>query len=563
MVRLIQNIYQFFSNHEIVKKVNKNNNENENESKHEHINENGSGSGSGNQIENENERYRKQTSHMILLLCTALMTKKDFLVDHDKSDYFFPEKFLVSRIFLKTVKNVFQHLKSVNENKAVRGSFNNEISYQVKENNHSLSDDIGHLGNNDQNDKSNNENGKIAYDNNYVIENNLDLLLEYQNFLSTMIPDLGIILLNKIDQISAINDAGIGHQNIGINSNYDESYSNQQNRRKSNSGSSTNKDDNNKNSAESDHDDTSSNEDMSDDSENGADNDSTNKTDNGCRREERMFFVLLEASVFSAGVIRHHSSDESVRKQKNTSNIIENISEELRTVGSFTVICQKRIIQNTEKVTNEIISKLVGVKTNEIISKIIHKMSEIVVQLVVIIRNYSIDSHGKAQLINTKIVGLLCSLLKPFKNYPELVLNCVRVTAKLSLQDNFRAQINSKTAQIKCLIDVLVQEGSICLDVMNGTGEANTINPHNHRNKSNSKIGYTENHGNYSSSNGNSNTDYSSWPYWYTWPLISRIAFTLGNLTTSNSLNRCIDRSRESFFTCILLHIYLLYLIYL
>ena len=28
------------------------------------------------------------------------------------------------------------------------------------------------------------------------------------------------------------------------------------------------------------------------------------------------------------------------------------------------------------------------------------------------------------------------------------------------------------------------------------------------------------------------------WPFWYTWPLISRIAFTLGNLTTSNNKNR-------------------------
>jgi hypothetical protein len=568
-VHLIQSIYQFFSCHENVNKTNKNRNDNGN--KYENINENGSGS--KNQIENENERYRKLTSRMILLLCTALITKKDFIVDHDKSDYSFSEKFLVSRIFLKTVKNMFQHLKSVNEDKAVRGSFNNEISYQAKENNHSLSDDMEHLGNNYQNDKSNIENDEIASNNSYVAENNLDLLLEYQNFLSTMIPDLGIILLNKTDQIGANNDAGISHQNNGSNSNYHELYSNQQNRRKSNSNNSANNHDNNNSNDDDVDDDTSSDENyMGDDSENGTDNDSTNITDNGCKTEERMFFVLLEASVFTAGVIRHHSSDESVRKQKSNFDIIENVSDELRTVGSFTVICQKRIIQNTEKVKNEIISKLVGVKANEIISKFIHKLSEIVVQLVVIIRNYSIDNYGKAQLINTKIVGLLCSLLKPFKSYPVLVLNCVRVTAKLSLQDNFRAQINSKTAQIKCLIDVLVQEGSICLGIMNGTSEANSINPHDHRNNSISSNGNTENHGNYSNGIGNSNTDSSSWPYWYTWPLISRIAFTLGNLTTSNSLNRCGDRSEnrsllayycmficDVFFLLSYFHLYLLY----
>jgi hypothetical protein len=30
----------------------------------------------------------------------------------------------------------------------------------------------------------------------------------------------------------------------------------------------------------------------------------------------------------------------------------------------------------------------------------------------------------------------------------------------------------------------------------------------------------------------------SPWPAWYTWPLISRISFTLGNLTTTNANNR-------------------------
>jgi hypothetical protein len=28
------------------------------------------------------------------------------------------------------------------------------------------------------------------------------------------------------------------------------------------------------------------------------------------------------------------------------------------------------------------------------------------------------------------------------------------------------------------------------------------------------------------------------WPIWYTWPLLSRVAFTLGNLTTTNDSNR-------------------------
>ena len=28
------------------------------------------------------------------------------------------------------------------------------------------------------------------------------------------------------------------------------------------------------------------------------------------------------------------------------------------------------------------------------------------------------------------------------------------------------------------------------------------------------------------------------WPSWHTWPLLSRVCFTLGNLTTTNDANR-------------------------
>ena len=38
----------------------------------------------------------------------------------------------------------------------------------------------------------------------------------------------------------------------------------------------------------------------------------------------------------------------------------------------------------------------------------------------------------------------------------------------------------------------------------------------------------------------NHRTQTQAWPCWYTWPLLSRIAFTLANLTTSNDANRCV-----------------------
>lgn len=552
VVRLIRRIIQFFST------ITKSNNRNESENRNENENENDGGK------ENQNERNHKLTSRIILLLCTAIISKKDVLFDNCESIRTFKKKSLIPKMILKTVKNLFQHLKSVNEIKTVRSSSISEKTYQIKKQSCSGSNDqTEHHSNNISNnnnieDTNYDNNGYHNFDkknkhisppdsttsSNYVIENNLDLLLEFQSSMLVMIPDVGIMILNKIDQIRVGNDAVISHHNSGSNSNNHEYHASKSNHHNSSSSKHVenindddNKDDDVDTSSDSDSDgmsDNNKNDDNREEDGNG------NSAQNNFEKEERMFFMLLEASIFSAGITRHHSCDESIRKLINKFNVIEIVSEKLRAIGSFTVTCQKRIISNTEKMKNEIISKYVGDKANELCLKIINKLSEIVVQLVVIIRNYSTDSDGKSQLINTKIVGLLCSLLKPFKSCPELVLNCVRVTAKLSLQDNFRAQINSKTAQIKCLIDVLIQEGTVCLDVMNGTSEVMSINTYNYQNGNTSSTYNIENHHNNSDNNTNV-TDSTSWPYWYTWPLISRIAFTLGNLTTSNSLNRCIS----------------------
>ena len=60
---------------------------------------------------------------------------------------------------------------------------------------------------------------------------------------------------------------------------------------------------------------------------------------------------------------------------------------------------------------------------------------------------------------------------RPFKGYPELLLTCVRVLAKLSLLEPFRAQINSKPVYVKCLVDAIITESMMCVRVMNELSE--------------------------------------------------------------------------------------------
>ena len=128
-------------------------------------------------------------------------------------------------------------------------------------------------------------------------------------------------------------------------------------------------------------------------------------------------------------------------------------------------------------------------------------MGYMMVQIVGTIRNFSLDSSGRQVLLSNNTICHLSNLLHLFSFNPELCLNCVRVTAKLTLLDPFRTQLNSKPKYITAIAKIINQEGELCKRVMN---HDTTV----------------------------------VWPTWTTWSLLSRVAFTLGNLTTRNDANR-------------------------
>jgi hypothetical protein len=518
-----------------------------------------------------------------------VLSKTEFLDNSDSVPITFPEKKFISVVFLRTVKATFRFLKIHIEKPCIAqnmsSSDNNILSrIEVKEDMKSRSQGRSQSFSVMENENDLPSFGYLADTmSDFIVQNNIDLLLEFQRMFAVFLPNLGSVMIGLMDSMSW--DDGSNSNNTNGNGNGNNGNTNNGNNNGAYNGHNSN---NNSN----------GNSDQRRDSykeETHTIQNSKSKNKNSADDIEKEIFTFLEISIFSAGILRHHSGEELNRKKMNHLNLMENIAEEIRSIGSYTSICQKMIINNIEKTRNEIITKAFGMRKDTLLKTIIEKMSQTVVQLVVVVRNFSLDINGKTQLLNTKMVGLLCSLLKPFKNFPELVLNSLRVTAKLSLQDNFRAQINSKPAQIKCLIDVLVYEGKYCRNIMNGESEKNILKDNfsdifgtNSDNKSlkNTKVnsqknslgndvdgecdsaneskngGKFEKYDNSDKSEGNdvksksrhereldrsrgkeeedseSEEEEESWPYWYTWPLVSRVAFTLGNLSTSNSSNR-------------------------
>ena len=134
-------------------------------------------------------------------------------------------------------------------------------------------------------------------------------------------------------------------------------------------------------------------------------------------------------------------------------------------------------------------------------------------QILLIIRNFSIVKSCKQQLLEQNVIPLLCILLRSYKHQSIVIVNCARVLAKLSLYERVRDQINANPEHIACLVSVVVHEASQMGGVT--TEQCSDI------------AGLTE-------------TEDLVWPGEHTWTVLTRVCFTLGNLTTTNVENRYV-----------------------
>lgn len=162
------------------------------------------------------------------------------------------------------------------------------------------------------------------------------------------------------------------------------------------------------------------------------------------------------------------------------------------------------------------------------------------VQMIAALRNFSLDEAGREQMLSLYVLPTLCrvtqcsvsrdavipgstGLTQSEDVTSELLLNIARVTAKLSLYENFREQINQSRPPIHLdsIVRIVLHEASLCDRIMEGDDEVD-------------------------------------WPSWHTWPLLSRAAFTLSNFTTTNDPNRlfiavdckCLDGLVKLLQTC-------------
>eukprot|EP00606_Chrysophyceae_sp_TOSAG23-5_P000501 GSChrysophyteH2.ASY1.ANO1.915.1 assembled CDS len=203
--------------------------------------------------------------------------------------------------------------------------------------------------------------------------------------------------------------------------------------------------------------------------------------------------VLLEASVFAGGVVRIYSDEATNRKRLLHLGVVEALSHGFKVA----VHAAKAVASSGDTATG-------------LHKHLVEQLGRLVEQLVGALRSFAQETGGRSRILDAEVMGTVCALLAPFRGQSELVLSAARITAKLSLLDTFRSQINAKQQNVRHLVEVVVHEADKCREVMLGEIPARGA----------------EGGG--------------MWPQWHTWPLLSRVSFTLGNLTTSNAENRAL-----------------------
>lgn len=160
------------------------------------------------------------------------------------------------------------------------------------------------------------------------------------------------------------------------------------------------------------------------------------------------------------------------------------------------------------------------------------KVQSLIAQLLSLIRNIVNDKSGrdrfndpnpaffkKTRLSNSlNIISCLCLLLYRYKTHPVVVMSVVRVLAVMSQFEVFRTLIRASSSylseivsqpsssrtydELNGIIGVIKYEADICKSIMEDNDE---------------------------------NCEVTEWPSWYTWPVISRACYTLGNITMMNA----------------------------
>lgn len=252
---------------------------------------------------------------------------------------------------------------------------------------------------------------------------------------------------------------------------------------------------------------------------------------------------ICDALAFAVGCLKNVSTSEVLQNRLVQAGAISTLC---RLVGSTRDICRRcdvlhkkslrpassnssdegKKYKNQDKThisdalsdSNGKISFKKGYERSNSITLLQRRVSPPLAQAINLLRDVAMgkDKHDKFRAAG--VVGILCSILRPFQNQQDVVLNASRALAKLTLQREMREDTNSDPTHVRDILAALVQQGQEIEGVFSdmeengddlGTARVNTAKRRRDWKKEEKRIA-----------------------------VCVRLAFALGNLTSVNDANR-------------------------
>ena len=162
--------------------------------------------------ENENDITRKLACRLIIRLSLTIIRKIDLFMDFQESNKMNLKLKFILEVFLGTIKTIFRFLKIFIENNSLNNTsiFIENSSTLIDTNKQQLM-----IPNIDENEFDLTSYGKLSdLLNDFIFQNSFDLLLEFQNLMSILLPNLGLNVINSVNK------------NKNDNGNYDDNRNN-------------------------------------------------------------------------------------------------------------------------------------------------------------------------------------------------------------------------------------------------------------------------------------------------------------------------------------------------
>lgn len=185
---------------------------------------------------------------------------------------------------------------------------------------------------------------------------------------------------------------------------------------------------------------------------------------------------LCDALTFAVGCLKNVSASESLQHSLVQAGAVSTLCRLVRTTRDVCRRCDGPRLQKTcplpsgtartDGVRTELLTDLNGEERAARGDWWSHKTTFLrrqasppLAQSINLLCDLAVGNDAHNAFRDAGVVGALCSVLRPFRNQLDVVLNAARALAKLSLQEGMRAEINSDSAHARDLLAALVEQG--------------------------------------------------------------------------------------------------------